>query len=135
MQHNDEDKKAEKRGLEVSRCVGVCRGIWAATFLRLGPRRRTAILDAEVGLDDLAGAKFFGFEDHFCSGVLEVLEIGAQDTLELHFQHTASPIRRPCRRRFADDRVERMAADLIGEAWSDRGLGTLDRPLQDLQVA
>ena len=73
-------------------------------------------LDAGVGLDDLAGAKFLGFEDHLGFGIGELLEIGALDVLELHLQH---PRLRPfavlAKGDFADDRVERMAAEVIGE--------------------
>src|SRR6266436_7783103 len=93
------------------------------------------LLDARVGLDDLASAKFLGFEDHLGFRIAELLEIVALDVLELHLQHARL-------RSFAvlaegdlsDDRVERMAADVIGELRLVEALGALDRIAQNLQV-
>src|SRR6516225_6192379 len=85
-------------------------------------------LDAGIGFDDLAGAKFRWFEDRLRSGVAELLEVGALDVLELHLQYarlrpfTVLPIRD-----LADDRVERMAAYVIGELGLVEALRAFDR--------
>src|SRR5437016_1332080 len=92
-------------------------------------------LDARIGLDNLAGAKLLGFEDHLGFRIAELLEIVALDVLELHLQH---PRLRPfavlAEGDFADDRVERMAAEVIGEPGLVEALRALDRLTQDLQV-
>jgi hypothetical protein len=81
--------------------------------------RRTThryFLMLEIGLDDLARAKFRRFEDRFRSGVPELTEVGALDVLELHLQHARlRPFAVLAKGDFANDRVEWMTADVIGE--------------------
>src|SRR5215472_12103182 len=68
---------------------------------------RSLFLDAGIRLDDFPRAKFRRFEDRFCSGVAELLEVSALDVLELHLQHARlRPFTVLSIRDLADDRVE-----------------------------
>src|ERR1700730_10022677 len=83
--------RAPRRQLEASRSA-VCRGHWPRHTFHWRANCRALsdpplFLDARVGLDDLPGAKFRGFEDHLGFGIAELLEIVALDVLELHLQH------------------------------------------------
>src|SRR6266567_4932119 len=92
-------------------------------------------LDARVRFDHLTSAIFGRLENCLGPRIPELLEIGALDVLELDLQDPRlRPLAVLAEADLADDRVEWVAADVVGELCLVEALRYLDRFPQNLKV-
>src|SRR6266478_1910474 len=106
-----------------------------SSFARIVAPPSKSVLDRGIGQDRLAGFVLFRAQDDLALAVAKIVEIGAGDILKLHgHQACLLPLALFAELDVADDGLEGMAADVIGDLVLVEALGLFDRLTLDLQI-